>query len=212
MLGGHHGLTREQIYDSQRERLLAAIVVEVATHGYGATKISEVGKRAAVSTRDFYKLYEGKEELFLAAFDTIRNHLEELVRAAAASETEWPHQVVAGIRATLEFFSTEPDIARFILVESVAATPATAIRYREAVLACEPGLAAGRAELSDPDALLPGTESSIVGGVISLVTHRVVAGQSEQLLELLPDMVGFALGPYLGDERATELAASARAA
>ena len=53
-------------------------------------------------------------------------------------------------------------------------------------------------------------ESSIVGGVISLATHRIVAGETEKLPELLPDMVDFALSPYLGAERAAELAAGSR--
>ena len=96
------------------------------------------------------------------------------------------------------------------MLEAVAATPAAAIRFREAVLACDPALALGRAELADPDSLLPGTESSIVGGVISLATHRIVAGETEKLPGLLPDMVDFALSPYLGAERAAELAADSR--
>jgi AcrR family transcriptional regulator len=208
LLGGHHGLTREQIADSQRERLLAAIVTEVAAHGYRATKITEVGKRASVSTRDFYELYDGKEGCFLDAFDVVAEHLTDLISAAAATEADWPDQLIAALRAALAFLAAEPDLARFLLIDSVAATPATAIRYREAVLACDPALAGGRAELADPDSLLPGTESSIIGGVISLATHRILAGQTDLLSDLLPEMVEFALSPYLGAERAAELAAT----
>lgn len=53
--GGHHGLTREQIADSQRERLLAAMAHEVAEKSYRGTTITEVVKYASVSTRDFYE-------------------------------------------------------------------------------------------------------------------------------------------------------------
>ena len=45
--GGHHGLSREQILDSQRERLLAAIAHEVATRGYRATTIT--GAQSAIN-------------------------------------------------------------------------------------------------------------------------------------------------------------------
>ena len=62
--GGHHGLSREQIMDSQRERLLAAIAHEVAGRGYRATTITGVVKTASVSTRDFYEHFEGKEQCF----------------------------------------------------------------------------------------------------------------------------------------------------
>lgn len=208
--GGHHGLSRAQILESQRERLLAAIAHEVATRGYRATTITEVVKFASVSTRDFYELFESKEECFLAAFDAVRDHLAELISAAAASEPDWPHQVSAALRAALEFFAAETDLARLCLLESVSATPAIAIRYRESVLACVPALAQGRAELADPDSLLPETESSIIGGAISLATGSIIAGEPEKLPDLLSDLTEFTLSPYLGAERAAEVAAETR--
>ena len=207
--GGHHGLSRAQIADSQRERLLAAIAHEVATRGYRATTITEVVKYASVSTRDFYGHFEGKEECFLAAFEAVRDYLAELISDAATSQPDWPHQVIAALRVALDFFSSNPDLARLSLLESVSATPAIAIRFREAVLACVPPLARGRAELADPDSLLPETESSIIGGTISLATRSIIAAETERLPDLLPDLAEFTLSPYLGAERAAALAAEA---
>jgi AcrR family transcriptional regulator len=204
--GGHHGLTRAQIADSQRERLLAAIAHEVAERGYRATTITEISKSASVSTRDFYEIFETKEECFLAAFDAVRDHLARLIAAAAATEPDWTRQAIGCLRAGLDFFSSQPDLARLCLLESVSATPAIAIAYREAVLALVPALAAGRSELPDPDTLLPETESSIIGGAVSLVTGRIVAGETGRLPQLLPDLIEFTLSPYLGAERALGLA------
>lgn len=212
LLGGHHGLSREQISDSQRERLLAAIAEEVAAHGYRATRVTELVKRASVSTRDFYELFDGKEACFITAFDTVRGHLEQLITAAASAEEDWPDQVIAGMRVALEFFAAEPDLARLCLLEPVSATPAIALRFREAVLACVPALAEGRSELADPDSLLPETEDAIIGGIVSLATRSIVAGETERLPALLPDLVDFALSPYLGAERAAELAAESHGA
>ena len=118
--------------------------------------------------------------------------------------------MIAALRAALDFFAAEPDLARLCLLESVSATPTIAIRFREAVLACVPALARGRAELADPDSLLPETESSIIGGVVSLATRSILAGETEKLADLLPDLVDFTLSPYLGAERAAELAAGLR--
>jgi AcrR family transcriptional regulator len=205
--GGHHGLSREQIIDSQRERLLAAIADQVAANGYRATTITEIVKAASVSTRDFYELFKGKESCFLAAFNVVRDHVEALVREAAAGEDDWAHRVIAGLRASLEFFAAEPDLARVCLLEAVSATPAIAIRFREAVLDGAPALAEGRSELADPGTMLPGTEDAIIGGMVSLVTRSIVVGDAAKLPELLPDLVDFALGPYLGIERAAAFAA-----
>lgn len=208
--GGHHGLSRQQILDSQRERLLAAIAHEVAVRGYRATTITGVVGSASVSTRDFYEHFEGKEECFLAAFDAVRDHLEELVAAAAAEEADWPDQVTAALRAALEFLSADPDLARLCLVEPVSATPKTAIRFREAVLACVPGLERGRAELSDGSSLPPSIEDSLLGGAVSLVTRSVLLGETEKLPALLPDLVDFVLSPYVGPERAKKMAAASQ--
>jgi AcrR family transcriptional regulator len=204
--GGHHGLSREQIVDSQRERLLAAIVDQVAAEGYRTTTITAIVKAASVSTRDFYELFDGKEDCFLTAFAVVRDHLEDRIRTAAKTEPDWPHQVIAALRTALEFFAVEASLARFCLLEAVGATPTIAICFREAVLGAVPALVVGRAELADPDSMLPGTEDAILGGIVSLASRSIIAGETEKLPELLPDFVDFALGPYLGAERAAELA------
>lgn len=182
----------------------------MAGKGYRATTISDVVKLASVSSRDFYELFEGKEESFLAAFDALRDHLEDVIAAAVATEEDWPHQVIAGLRAPLEFLAAEPDLARLCLLESVSATPAIAVRFREAVLAIVPALALGRAGLADPDSLLPETEDAILGGIVSLATRKIVAGETDRLPELLPGLVDFALSPYLGAEQAALLAAESQ--
>jgi AcrR family transcriptional regulator len=209
--GGHHGLTPEQIAVSQRERLLAAIAAEVAEVGYRDVKIRAFTKRAGVSTRDFYDLFDGKEETFLAAFDAVRDYLEGRLAAAAAEETEWARQVVAVLRAGLEFFAEEPELARLCLLEPVSATSAIATHFRKVVLACIPALVKGRELLDDPGSLPPNTEDSVLGGILSLASRKVVTGDTELLLELLPDLVEFALNPYLGADRAVAMAAEAAA-
>lgn len=207
--GGHHHLTRDQILDSQRERLIAAMAHEVAERGYRATRLTEVVRSASVSTRDFYEVFDGKEACFLAAFDAVRDHVAGLIAEATAEESEWSHQVIAALRVALAFFASEPDLARLCLLEAVSASPTSAIRFREAVLACVPGLARGRAELAD-DTLLPETENSIVGGAVSFATRTIVTGEAQELAGLLPDLADFVLTPYLGPERAAELAAELR--
>jgi len=207
--GGHHGLSREQILESQRERLLAAMAHEVAAQGYRCLTVTPLTKSASVSTRDFYEHFDDKEDCFLATFDAVRDHLAELIENAAAAEGEWADRVLAALRSLLEFFAGEPQLARLFLLESVCATPRIAIRFRETVHACVPALAGGRAELDDPDALLPDAESSIIGGGVSLVARKVAAGETDRLPELLPDLAEFILSPYLGAERSLAIAAGA---
>jgi AcrR family transcriptional regulator len=208
--GGHHGLSREQVAESQRERLLAGIAHAVAGNGYGAATITEIVKAASVSTRAFYETFDSKEECFLAAFDAVAAHLQGLLAEAARSKPDWSHQVIAVLRAALDFFAAEPDLARLCLVEPITATPVIAARFREAVVGCTPYLRFGRAERADGEALPESTEDSLLGGLLVLTSRSIFAG-SAPLPELLPDLVEFVLAPYLGPVMAKELAQEAAA-
>ncbi len=203
--GGHHGLSREQVAESQRERLLAALVQIVADRGYRATTITEIVKAASVSSKAFYENFDSKEACFLAALEAVVAHLHELVGAAIAPYDEWPQRVVAALRALLEFFEAEPALARLCLVEPVTATPAIAARFRQEVVACVPYLKPGREEREDAATLPESTEDSLVGGLVVLTSRSLLTGGGP-LPELLPDLVEFVLAPYLGPERAKALA------
>ena len=43
---------------------------------------------------------------------------------------------------------------------------------------------------------------TIVGGIFWVIYQRIVQGQTEQIETLLPDLVDFALTPYIGAESA----------
>jgi AcrR family transcriptional regulator len=208
--GGHHGLSREQVEESQRERLLAAIVADVSARGYRSATITEIVKIASVSTRDFYELFESKEEAFLTAFDAVIDHLNDLISEAIREHSgDWPQQVIAALRTGLEFFAQEPELARFCLLEPVSATPRIAIRFREAVLEAVPALEVGRTEIGNGGSLPASTEDSLIGGVVALAGRSVLTGDPAGLPEVLPDVVEFVLSPYLGPKKAQELAAGA---
>src|SRR4249919_2237046 len=194
--GGHHGLSPEQVAESQRERLIAAIASVVAERGYRASTIAEIVRAASVSSRAFYENFESKEACFLAAFEAVLAHLEELVAAAVAPVPDWPGRVAAG-----------PALARLCLVEPITASPQIATRFRAVVVACIPHLRAGRAERPEAAALPDSTEDSLLGGLLVLTARSLLAGGP--LTDLLPDLVEFALSPYLGPERAKELAREA---
>lgn len=205
--GGHHGLSREQVAESQRERLLAAVVTVVAERGYRGATVTGIVKEASVSSRVFYEFFKDKEDAFRAAFDAVVAHLESLLsRAVAEHEGDWPRQAIAALAELSRFFSAEPELARFCIVEPTTATPQLIAHFRATVLRGVPFLQQGRKERKDGAALPPSTEDSIIGGLLSLASRAIVAG-ADSLEDLLPDLVEFALGPYLGPEAAAALAA-----
>jgi AcrR family transcriptional regulator len=206
--GGHHGLSREEVTESQRERLLAAIAEVIAESGYQAATITEIVKRASVANRVFYENFEDKETAFLAVFDVVYNHLGRLIAEAVAEQKTWAEQVVAALRAGLSFFAAEPDLARLSLVAPFTATPAIVARFRDVISEAGPYLARGREQRPEAEQLPPSTEDGVLGGMVSIAARSVFTDE-RPLLELLPDLIEFMLGPYLGPSAARRLARKA---
>ena len=205
---GRHGLPREFVVHNQRERLVAGLAEAIAENGYSGTTIAHITKHAAVSRRTFYEHFSSKDECFVAAYDTVMNELRDRVTKGFEEAEDWPHAVRAGIAAMLEFLAAEPHLARLCMVEALVAGPVVVERYDAAIQSFVPYFQSGR-EGRPPEVLArlsPTTEEALVGGMVSLISRRIIAGKTEQLEELLPDLVEFTLTPYLGSEEAAKIA------
>jgi AcrR family transcriptional regulator len=208
---GRHGLPREFVVHNQRERLIAGLAEAIAENGYSGTTIAHITRHAAVSRRTFYEHFSSKDECFVAAYDTVMEELRERVSAAFESAGDWPHAVKAGIAAMLEFLAAEPHLARLCMVEALVAGPVVVERYDAAIQSFVPYFQSGR-EGRPPEVLArlsPTTEEALVGGMVSLISRRIIAGKAEELEDLLPDLVEFTLTPYLGSAEAATIAQEA---
>jgi AcrR family transcriptional regulator len=205
---GRHGLPREFVSRNQYERLLAGLAEAVAENGYAGTTIAHITRHAAVSRRTFYEHFNSKDECFVAAYDAVMTELRQRVEEAFNQEEEWPRGVRAGIAAMLEFLAAEPHLARLSMVEALVAGPVVVERYDAAIQSLVPFFEAGREGRSAEvlEGLSPTTEEALVGGMVSLISRRVFADRSEELEALLPDLVEFALTPYLGSGEAAKVA------
>jgi AcrR family transcriptional regulator len=205
---GRHGLPREFVAANHRDRLVAACAQEIPERGYTDTTVAHIIKAAAVSRRTFYEYFDSKEACFLATYELIVAHIRRRVEAAVSAESEWPQRVRAGIAALLEFVSEEPRLARFCMVEPLAAGPPITERYREALESFTPIFAGGR-DPSTPDVPPADTEAAVAAGVLMLVTRRLIAGDIERLEDLLPDLLETALTPFLGAAEAERISRQA---
>ncbi|MGC1166788.1 MAG: TetR/AcrR family transcriptional regulator [Solirubrobacterales bacterium] len=205
---GRHGLPREFVAHNQRERLIAGLAEAIAENGYAGTTIAHITRHAAVSRRTFYEHFASKDECFVAAYDTVMAELRERVGRAFEEEDDWPHAVKGGIGAMLAFLAAEPNLARLSMVEALVAGPVVVERYDSAIQSFVPYFESGRDGRS-PEVLArlnPTTEEALVGGMMSLISRRIIAGKTAELEILLPDLVEFTLTPYLGSEEAAEVA------
>ena len=206
---GRHGLPREFIVQNQHERIVTALVDTVAERGYNATTVAHITKAASVSRRTFYEHFADKEACFLAAYDMVADHIRASMRAAAESFEEWPQQVRAALATMLRFLAGEPELARLVMIEPVAAGGEIAARHRTSMQGLVEILKAGRPEHAGTRPLPEATEETLVGGIVSLIVREISAGRGDRLEQLLPDLVELTLAPYVGGEQAERLARQA---
>ena len=93
-------------------------------------------------------------------------------------------------------------------MEATVAGPVVVKSYDGAIQALVPYLRAGRDGRPPEvlDRLSDSTEEALVGGIVSLISRRVLASETEELEDLLPGLVEFVLTPYLGTSEAVEVA------
>jgi AcrR family transcriptional regulator len=188
----------------ERERVLEAMLREAAAKGYEATTVGDVIARAGVSRQTFESMFAGKEACFLEAYDAAIDVL--VARASAAFEgaagEPWPDRVAAALRAMLELFAAEADIARMAIVEVTAIGEGARVRYRTALGRFVGFLEEGR-DLSPRGEDLPAaTAQFAIGAATALIFDEIRAGRGPELQRILPDLVFAVTMPYLGVEAA----------
>jgi AcrR family transcriptional regulator len=198
---GRHGLPRELVTRSQRERLLAAVVRATVDKGYEATTVGDILGEAGVGRESFYELFDDKRDCMLAAHAILIDHLEEKVRDAYLQPGAWPDRVRAALAATLEWFAADPTAARFTLIELAAVGPASRARFQSAfnrfVKLLDEGL-----DQAGPDPSLARATSLAVGGALARIYEEVLLGRATQLPNLLPELTYELLVPFLGEKAA----------
>lgn len=197
---GRHGLTREQVAESQRQRLFDAIAHLSSEHGYNGFSIADIVRRAGVSRATFYELFRNKEECFVGAIELQLRRLMNAVAPAFREADEWPDRVENAIAALLDFIVEEPEYARMSMLEAYAAGPAAYDRYstgwRLFIAMMDEGRNYARF------ALPPNTGRAALGAAEQLIVDEMLAGRTHRVRTLLPTILFVILLPYLGMEEA----------
>jgi AcrR family transcriptional regulator len=173
---------------SQRARLLDAMIRAVAGKGYAKVTVADVVGLAEVSRRTFYEQFAGKEECFLAAYETGSQLVIEDISAAVrdSGADDWHERVRVGIDCYLATLSAEPDLARTLLVDVLGAGP-RAVELRRRVREDFAALYAGaEGEVSAP------YRRALVGAISELVQEHILTGGAATLAELSATLVDLA--------------------
>lgn len=189
---GRHGLSRDEVRDSQRARLLLAMAESVAANGYPRTTVAHVLTRARVSRESFYQHFSDKEDCFLAVLDESAKLLAGTLASGAGTQAEPALPRLERVLTT--YFTTlaeQEPFARVFFVESYAAgIPAQ--RKRVEVQERFVDLMVGAFADSPEWRTLPDARFAcriVVGGISSLVSAALIKGEAGRLREAAPKVV-----------------------
>jgi len=172
-----------------------ALAELTAEQGYEATKISDIVKRAGVARKTLYDNFEGKEEVFLAAFDAARDEAVRRVEEGGANaEDDWQVRVEGGLAAFLGWVAENPALARMCMIEALSATPEATRRYEDAL---EAFVELARGALPSDERLPETIAETLVGGVAWIVYQQIRRGDAAHAEDLLPELNEFMMAPYL---------------
>jgi AcrR family transcriptional regulator len=196
------GTSRMVIHD-QVERIFGAVAATVAEKGYPAMTLDDIVKNASASLTTFYQHFDGKEQAFLAAYDTAMAQAGAAAMPPYRWSRSWPLAVRAALEAFLAFFAAEPLWARLAMVDVLSAGPAGLEHRDRAFGLFEEILAPGLEQAPD---VSPLAVEAIGGAIHGLVYEQIRRRGPEHLLQILPTATFVALAPFVGAEEAIVVA------
>lgn len=161
----------------------------------------------------------------LAVFDDAVAEIAGRVEPAYRQADGWQEQTRAGLVELLRFCDERPDVARELVIDSIAWGPEVLRRRARLLDTLAAALDRGCATEADPfdvsgpsadpvpataaassetrhAAQPPGTAENLVGACISLVHTRLLQAEGGRFLELLPSLMSMIVHPYLGPRAA----------
>jgi AcrR family transcriptional regulator len=190
----------------QRERLIEAVAVCMARHGYAAMTIAQIVAAAGVSRAAFYSNFETKLDAVLAAHEAIFERFFASISQVCEQPGEWPIRVTTAIGAALDYASDQPDRAQLLTVEAITLNVEVARQVLDSTNRLAELLSSGRRVNAAAPTLPILTEKALIGGISAIVYSHLVRGEAERLPELKRELAEIALLPFVGPELAAQQA------
>ena len=197
-------LPREFVASHKRRRMMDAIAELTAEQGYEATKIADIVRRAGVARKTLYDNFDGKEDLFLSAFDAPSTRCGRgRGGLRGGAEGDWEERIVAGLARLLDFVAEHPAAGADVHGRGDLghAQLGPALRRRR----CSDFVELLRAQRSRRTrACRRRSRSRWSAASPGSCSSRSAAARPSRPPELLPELSQFVLSPYLGVGKVVE--------
>jgi AcrR family transcriptional regulator len=187
------GKNTAEVAAHQKTRISDAMIEIVAQEGYRMVTVRDLARRASVSSRAFYKHFQGKEDAFLQTHELVMRRAAKRVIASQAGEHNWEERLRLAFRAFARELAHDPQAARLALIEVHAAgAPARAQSlWAEDIFAAMLSESFGRAP--KPEAVSPLLARGLVAGIASVARSRLLWSDGHDAEEFGDDLVRWAL-------------------
>jgi AcrR family transcriptional regulator len=180
----------------QRRRLIEALTLVVAEYGFEATTVDQILKVAQLRRSVFDEHFDDKRDCFAAAYEIAQERLLGVLTFHCYTRTGPANRIGSALSAGLDLLAASPALTRLILIEAPAVGAEIAARHHwwlDRYGRLLRFAAMGSADVAAPK---PPLEPAVVGGIVSRVKQLALAGETEQLPNLCPELVQFALSFY----------------
>src|SRR6186997_235438 len=209
--GGPGGMRRDEVARHQKARLEGAMVEAVARHGFAATTVRELVTLAGVSKTTFYDHFEGKEECFLATFESIIDELAEEVAATYEGAEDPRERLPKAFERFMELVVERPWRVALVTVDSLTLGVAAVSRRERAWETFEELVRRYFDEVEPGAAVSELVLRALIAGTTGVVYRRLRSGRAEELPGLVEPLIGWALGYSQPDSEMVRRAVSAAA-
>lgn len=197
-LPARNGVSRDQVTEIQRSRLLVGAVGAIEEHGYARTTVAQITSRARVSRRTFYELFEDRDACLAALIEDVIELLEGELGQARLDGLPWRERVRGGIEVILSFFDREPALARVCVVQGLRGGQAVLERREQVLARIARVLEEGRESGARASDCSPLTAEGLVGAAFGIVHARLLHRDRGPLVALTGELMGLIVLPYLG--------------
>lgn len=191
---------------TQRQRIIDAIVESCEEKTYAATTITDIVARAHISRTTFYKHFDDKRACFDAALDRCLTELQGIAAESHAAADPAADAARKAATAILETLAARPGLAQLLTGDAIALQPKVVERYRQATVPALEDLWGRNGD--SPEAH---TDPRLAFGQAQvLILNHIAAGKADYLPELRGEIVYLTVSPYGGHGEALEQARIAR--
>lgn len=186
---GRHGLSRDQVTESQRTRLLQAAVSLGIEQGFASLTLADIVGRARVARSTFYEHFDDKDQCFLAAFDLAADRvLEHVLEVEVRADQEPTTLISVYMQRLIDLGLQEPILLQLVAADASLLRPEAAERQRAMRVRMARGVVAMRELMRlKYSSMQPVTELralAIIGAIIEMMRHTIHTDGIEHIVDL----------------------------